>query len=275
LNGFTPERESEPVARSTGSSRSLPLLRLLEHRYPDLESEELYARILCGEVIVDGGVIRDPKLPVSSLAELRFSGFRPVSRGGEKLATALDAFPVLVKGKVFIDAGCSTGGFTQCLLERGASCVHAVDVGYNLLDYSLRNDPRVAVHERTNIMDFRDPDPVPQAAVADLSFRSIGGAAGHILDLTREGWMIALVKPQFEWKDPPPDFSGVVSRPEDRAQILARVAEILSGQGLGILGAVASAVPGRKGNQEYLFLLERRPGMTVSRLLDELSLPAV
>ena len=263
------------MGRSSGSSRTLPLLRLLEQRYPDLESEELYARILCGEVAVDGGVIRDPKLPVSPLAELRFSGSRPVSRGGDKLATALDAFPVSVTGKIFIDAGCSTGGFTQCLLERGAAGVHAVDVGYNLLDYSLRNDPRVTVHERTNIMDFRDPDPVPQAAVADLSFRSIGGAAGHILDLTEEGWMIALVKPQFEWKDPPPDFSGVVSRPEDRALILARVAEILSGQGLGILGAVASAVPGRKGNQEYLFLLEKGPGMTVSRLLDELSLPKV
>lgn len=251
-------------------ARYLPLLRLLEKRYPQWEGKSLYTRILCGEVLVDGGTIRDPKLKVSSHADIQLKDSGFVSRGGEKLESALSFFSAAVEGKIFLDAGCSTGGFTHSLLSRGALMIHALDVGYNLLDYSLRNNPRVLVHERTNIMDVNHLDPVPHAAVADLSFRSLRGAASHILHLTSEKWAVVLVKPQFEWLDPPGTFNGIVFAGEDRKSILKQVAFDLTEEGVGVRNAVASAVSGRKGNQEYFFLLDLSPGLSPAEIIDRL-----
>jgi len=258
------------MGTSSEKARYLPLLKLLEKRFPQWEGSFLYSRILCGEVLVDGGTIRDPKLKVSSLADIQLKDSGFVSRGGEKLESALSFFSVTVQGKIFLDAGCSTGGFTHSLLSRGALIIHAIDVGYNLLDYSLRNNPQVLVKERTNIMDVNHLDPVPHAAVADLSFRSLRGAASHILQLTSEKWAIVLVKPQFEWLDPPGTFNGIVSAMGDRKSIIKQVASDLNEEGVGVRSAVASAVPGRKGNQEYFFLLDFSPGLSPEEILDRL-----
>ncbi len=237
-------------------SKSRPLLDHLVLLFPETPRERLFSRVLCGEVVVDGSVLKDPKIAVSSEAEVVLSSRKFVSRGGFKLDPALEAWSLEVAGKVFIDAGCSTGGFTDALLQRGAGLVHAVDVGVGQLDWSLRVNQRVQLHEGTNIMEVERLDPVPHAAVADLSFRSLRGAARHILSLTSEGWMVALVKPQFEWLDPPDDFSGVV--PDDRLDsILETLERDLAEQGVLVSSKLPSAVRGRRGNQEFLVRLAR------------------
>jgi len=178
-----------------------------------------------------------------------------VSRGGFKLERALELFDFPVEGLTFLDAGSSTGGFTDCLLQHGASCVHCVDVGYNLLDFSIRSDSRVSVHEKTNIMDLQSLDPRPDAAVADLSFRSIGGAATHILNLTETRRMTALIKPQFEVPRGTVGFDGVVRDMNLLRQTLESVFAALKDEGVGVFDVCISPVRGHKGNREFLALL--------------------
>lgn len=154
------------------------LLQALREQFPSLSTDELTAQVVCRRVWVDDQVVTDPKQVIARSAKLVIDQSRPyVSRGGYKLEGALQAFGLDVKGLVLLDAGSSTGGFTDCLLAHGARLVHAVDVGYNQLDWKLRSDERVVVHERTNIMGVEELSPTPDAATCDLSFRSISGAA--------------------------------------------------------------------------------------------------
>ncbi len=243
--------------------KSLPLLELLSIKYPDIPKERLYSYILCREVSVNGGRIANPKERVPITAVLEIVRDKYVSRGGVKLNHALLEWEISLAGKIMIDAGSSTGGFTDCLLQEGAIRVYAVDVGYNQLDYSLRTHPKVVVMERTNIMEIGELDPRPHAAVADLSFRSIRGAAEKILSLTREAWMIALIKPQFEIDSYIQDFNGIVSNNELLLEILTTTCSELSEEGAGVVRIAASPILGRKGNREYLALIhdeKRRPG---------------
>ncbi|NBC30789.1 MAG: TlyA family rRNA (cytidine-2'-O)-methyltransferase [Spirochaetes bacterium] len=237
--------------------KRIPLLDLLASRYPDYSREQILAYILAGEVSVNGERVREARRKVSLDADISFSADRYVSRGGLKLEHALTAWAVPVRDRVFIDAGASTGGFTDCLLQHGARCVHAVDVGHNQIAYSLRQDERVLVHERTNVMHLvpADIDPPAHASVGDLSFRSAVGAAKHLLDISSEQWMIALVKPQFEIASPDPGFDGVVRDPTLLRQTVEEVAGRLIRQGVEVRGAVTSPIRGRRGNTEYLFFL--------------------
>lgn len=239
------------------------LLELLRRLHPELDPEELRARILCGEVLVDGQRLRDPRAPVPAEgAAVAFQERRFVSRGGRKLEGALEGWGVEVAGLCLLDAGCSTGGFTDCLLQRGARRVIAVDVGYGQLEYSLRRDPRVVVLERTNVrrLAAEQLPERPDGAVADLSFRSLRGAAARLLELTSAGWLIALVKPQFEWRRPPPDFRGVVRDRAALAGILAELARDLEREGAFLQRAAPSVLSGAKGNREYFFHLARQAG---------------
>ena len=236
--------------------RKVRFLEYLVNNHPEIDHEELYARILCGEVTVGGETVRDPNRMVDPQQPVRFIGKAFASRGGEKLNAAFDAWNLHVEGKIFVDAGSSTGGFTDCLLRRGAKCVHAVDVGYNQLAFSLRNDHRVISHERVNIMDVQSLDPAPDAAVADLSFRSLRGAARHILSLTTEEWMVALVKPQFEWRVPDSNFNGVVEDPSQVGEILDDLIEDLRRESVRAEMIIESPIRGRKGNREFLCLLK-------------------
>jgi 23S rRNA (cytidine1920-2'-O)/16S rRNA (cytidine1409-2'-O)-methyltransferase len=239
--------------------KTVPLIELLKNRYPDIPPKDHYARIMCGEVFVGDECIRDPKRRVAIHSPTEFVEKRYVSRGGTKLEVALREWNPPVRDRVFIDAGASTGGFTDCLLQHGAALVHAVDVGYNQLDYRLRNEPRVRVHERTNIMSVTAFDPPPHAAVADLSFRTIRKAAAHILSMTVDRWMIALVKPQFEL-DPveEKEFTGVVRSSKTMEKVLQQVCEGLQEETIRIDGILPSPITGRKGNQEFLFYLSKK-----------------
>jgi 23S rRNA (cytidine1920-2'-O)/16S rRNA (cytidine1409-2'-O)-methyltransferase len=196
-----------------------------------------------------------PVLPGAEVSVRPAAAF--VSRGGEKLQAAVEAWDVECDGAVWIDAGCSTGGFTDCLLRNGASLVYAVDVGEGQLDWRLRGDPRVKTMEGTNVMSLRrsDLDPLPARAVADLSFRSLQGAARHILDLTAEGWGIFLVKPQFELRRPPAGFRGVVKDPATLRATVDDLVQRLAAEGVAAEKQMPSPVAGRKGNTEFLFLL--------------------
>lgn len=251
------------------------LLQYLKKKNPDYNEKELYARILCGEVRYGGEVFRNPKVAIKPGKPIEFLNQPYVSRGGDKLKGLIDFWNLSFKGKTVLDAGSSTGGFTDCVLQEGAQRVYAVDVGYNQLDYRLRQDERVSVMERTNIMAVSELSPAPDIAVADLSFRSITGAAGHIINQVVDQRLYALIKPQFEisGKD---DFQGILTDPEDWKKVLIDVWKQLNLEHLGILRAAPSPVKGRKGNQEFFYeivpLEESLPRSSQRDLIEEMLL---
>lgn len=238
-----------------GKRSKKPLFDLLQKQYPQYHKNQFEAFLACRQIIIAGETCTslETLYPQESRVDIMFT--RYVSRGGLKLEYALRSWSINVNNVVMLDAGSSTGGFTDCLLQHGASLVHAVDVGYNQLDYKLRVDGRVQVHERQNIMHITSLDPQPAAAVADLSFRSITGAASHILSLTSQSWMIALIKPQFEIAKGTHQFSGVVTGDQLLVETLLAVYKTLQEEGVGIEAIVESPILGRKGNREFLALL--------------------
>ncbi|MFN9628768.1 MAG: TlyA family RNA methyltransferase [Cyanobacteriota bacterium] len=235
--------------------------------------EQARQLILAGWVRQAGRVLDKPGTSLPADAPLEVAA-RPryVSRGGDKLDAALTAFPIPVAGRVGLDGGLSTGGFTDCLLQHGAVRVYGIDVGYGQVAWSLRTDPRVVVKERTNLRHltpaelYGPEDPWPDLAVADLSFISLGlvlpalgallrpqGSAG-ILDL------VVLVKPQFEVGREAVGKGGVVRDPAAHAQAIAgvlRAAVTLGWQGRNLVG---SPITGPAGNHEYLLWLASAPG---------------
>lgn len=231
-------------------------MEIVAKNFPGIHRDVLYTRIMCGEVFVDGEKISNPSIKVSINSEINIVEKKFVSRGGIKLDAALKEWSLIVAGKIILDAGSSTGGFTDCLLQRGAGFVHAVDVGYNQLAYSLRTDKRVNVLEKCNIMHLNELIPFPDFAVADLSFRSISGAARHIINLTAEKWLIALVKPQFEIDSQHyPDFTGIIRDKTILSTVLNGVLKKIVRDELFIGKVMLSPVKGRKGNIEFLFLI--------------------
>ncbi len=241
--------------------RKLPLVQVASRVLASLSRDQVVARIVCGEVLVAGERVRDPRRLVDEDAEITLRQLRRfVSRAGFKLEHAVSLWQLPVGGLSFIDAGCSTGGFTDCLLHNGARRVYAVDVGSNQLDYRLRRDPRVVVRERTNVIDLRlaDFDETPSAAVADLSFRSLRTAAVHLLSLVSEGWLVALAKPQFEWRRPGLGFDGVVRDPAVVADVLAGLVGDLWAEGAFLCRATVAPLRGRRGNVEVLLDLRLR-----------------
>ena len=180
-----------------------------------------------------------------------------MSRGGDKLRGALDAFGINPKGLACLDIGSSTGGFTDCLLQAGARSVWCVDVGYGLLDYKLRNDPRVNVIERTNIRHF-DPKQITAPiglVVVDVSFISLTKVLPKIAEFIQARVdIIALVKPQFEGtpKEVP---GGYVKDEKTRQSILDKVRGNIPGMGFRLLKEADSQIKGRQGNQETFFHL--------------------
>jgi 23S rRNA (cytidine1920-2'-O)/16S rRNA (cytidine1409-2'-O)-methyltransferase len=192
---------------------------------------------------------------------------RFVSRAGEKLAGALDEFGIRIEDRLCIDAGASTGGFTDALLQRGAARVLAVDVGYGQLDWCLRNDPRVVVMERTNVrhLDGGDLPFDPEVLVADLSFISLAVALERLVSTTptlREA--VVLVKPQFETGPGSVGRGGLVRDPGVHAAVIRRVVGFFDSQGFGAVGVARAAVAGKKsGNREYPLHLARGAQTTI------------
>jgi 23S rRNA (cytidine1920-2'-O)/16S rRNA (cytidine1409-2'-O)-methyltransferase len=193
---------------------------------------------------------------------------RYVSRGGEKLEAALAAFPIAIAGRVCVDGGISTGGFTDCLLQRGAARVYGVDVGYGQTAWSLRSDPRVTLRERTNLRHlsaaelYGPDDPVADLAVADVSFISLALVLPALLGLLRcpqnggQLDLVVLVKPQFEVGKRRVGKGGVVRDPGAHCDAIAGVVAAAQTLGLRAAGLVASPITGPAGNHEYLLWLQ-------------------
>ncbi|MBK5225047.1 MAG: TlyA family RNA methyltransferase [Thermoleophilia bacterium] len=214
------------------------------------------AAVLAGEVRVSGqpvtkaGTLVTPDIEVTLKEQPRF-----VSRGGLKLERAFEEFPIDVTGRVALDAGASTGGFTDCLLQHGARKVIAVDVGYGQLDWKLRNDPRVDVLERTNIRGITQEmlSEAPSFATFDLSFISLKKVLQPVIDTLEEDFQaIALIKPQFEAGRGKVGKGGVVRDSNVRREVLEEIWSFIEESGWVVLGLTESPVRGPKGNREYL-----------------------
>jgi 23S rRNA (cytidine1920-2'-O)/16S rRNA (cytidine1409-2'-O)-methyltransferase len=228
---------------------------LLVERHLVRDRDEALRRVLAHEVKVGDVYATSAAVPVAVDAHIQIKGEKQyVSRGGFKLQGALDAFGQDVSGLRCIDIGCSTGGFTDCLLQAGAGQVTCVDVGYGDLAWSVRTDPRVVVFERTNI---RTADPAALGApfdllVADLSFIGLSGLTGVFATLCRPGSiLIALIKPQFESAHDETDH-GVVRDEAVRQRVVAEVSASLEQASFEVTGVVRSPITGRAGNVEYL-----------------------
>jgi 23S rRNA (cytidine1920-2'-O)/16S rRNA (cytidine1409-2'-O)-methyltransferase len=216
------------------------------------------AAVLAGEVTVAGRLVDKPGTQIDGEAIVEVAERRRyVSRGGDKLDTALTRLQVDVTGEDVLDLGSSTGGFVDRLLQGGAARVIAVDVGYGQLDWKLREDPRVAVLERTNARQLtpeRLPF-VPSFVTADLSFISLTVVLDPVLECLRAGFRgLVLVKPQFEAGRERVGKGGVVRDPAVHADVLRRVAHWLEDKGAAVEGVCDSGHPGPKGNVEYFIL---------------------
>lgn len=216
--------------------------------------EQARRLIMAGEVKVDGQLVDKPgtKVPADSALELKATP-RFVSRGGEKLAGALEAFPVKIEGLVCADAGASTGGFTDCLLQNGAAKVYAIDVGYGQLDYRLRVDERVVVMERTNVRHVAALEEPVSLVTIDASFISL-----RLLLPVIKGWLapeasvIPLIKPQFEAGRSDVGKGGVVRDRKVHRRVLEEVLAMAESLGFIVNGLVKSSLKGPSGNIEFL-----------------------
>lgn len=224
--------------------------------------ERARALIMAGQVVVGDHVADKAGQMVPFEAEIRLKGedMPFVSRGGLKLEKALEEFGIDVNGLVVMDVGASTGGFTDCLLQRGARYVIAVDVGYGQLAWKLRSDDRVLNLEKTNIR-YLEPEKLPEVpdmAVIDASFISLEKVLPNTLRLLKEeGGVVALIKPQFEVGRGEVGKGGVVRDPDKHKAVIAAVRAFAEGLRLEVLGVTESPVLGPKGNREFLIYLRK------------------
>jgi 23S rRNA (cytidine1920-2'-O)/16S rRNA (cytidine1409-2'-O)-methyltransferase len=221
------------------------------------------ALIMSGRVLVNQQPLDKPGRLVADDDEIAIRGedIPYVSRGGLKLEAALKAFDVTVADKVCLDAGASTGGFTDCLLQHGGIKVFAVDVGYGQLAWKLRQDPRVVVIERTNVrhMPYETIGEMVDLATVDVSFISLRLVIPAILPfIKRFGTILALIKPQFEIGKGRVGKGGVVKDPTHHRQVIDELTDFFGDIALSVEGVIPSPILGPKGNQEFIVCLHRR-----------------
>jgi 23S rRNA (cytidine1920-2'-O)/16S rRNA (cytidine1409-2'-O)-methyltransferase len=218
--------------------------------------QKAQALILAGRVRVAGETVRraDREVKEGEQVEL-LTGPAYVSRGGEKLAPALDAFGVEVEGKVCADIGASTGGFTDVLLRRGAARVYAVDVGRGLLHWRLRQDPRVVLVERTNARELAGFPEVVELVTVDVSFIGLEKVLPALLRSAPTAPVVALFKPQFQVGRPDVGKGGVVRDEQAVARAIGEFRQWCAGNGYAVTCEAPSALPGPEGNQEIFFHL--------------------
>ena len=243
---------------------------LLTELNPELTRSKAQTIIMSGVVYVNNQ--KETKagsmFPEDAVVEVRGETLRYVSRGGLKLEKAMECFPVSPSGKICMDIGSSTGGFTDCMLQNGAVKVYSVDVGKGLLHYKLRNDPRVVVMEKTNIR-YLKPEEVPEKinfASVDVSFISLTlilPAALELLDEHKE--MVMLIKPQFEAGREKVGKKGVVRDPAVHEEVIEKIYDFVNSQGLKIHGLDFSPVKGPEGNIEYLIYINADGDESISK----------
>jgi len=224
--------------------------------------ERARALIMAGKVSVEGNRIDKPGVQINIDVQLKLQGGDSsyVSRGGEKMEGALKAFGIDPKGMVVMDVGASTGGFTDCILQKGAKKVYAVDVGYGQLAWRLQKDPRVVNLEKKNIR-YLQREEVPEEIdliLIDTSFISIEKFLPHLLGfLKKESAILSLIKPQFEVERGEVGKGGVVRDKALHEKVIERVSNFTRGLGLKVLGVTESPLLGPKGNKEFFIYLKK------------------
>ena len=218
------------------------------------------AAIMAGQILVNEQKIDKPGTQVTEDAKIRILGDKLpfVSRGGLKLAKALKIFSISVEGKVVADIGASTGGFTDCALQNGAAKVYAIDVGYGQLAWKLRNDERVVNMERTNVRYLKKEQlaEMVDAATIDVAFISLDKVLPAVHKILKaNGFVIALIKPQFEAGKENVGKKGVVRDPKVHEAVINNVISFAKNEGFGIAGLEFSPIKGPEGNIEYLLYL--------------------
>ncbi|MGL6175348.1 MAG: TlyA family RNA methyltransferase [Cellulosilyticaceae bacterium] len=221
--------------------------------------ERAKAYIMAGVVYVDGQKEDKPGLKVKVEAQIEVrQKMKYVSRGGYKLEKAMETYPITLENKVCMDVGASTGGFTDCMLQNGATKVYAIDVGYGQLAWSLRQDERVVCMEKTNmryVTTNEVPDPINFSSI-DVSFISLTKILPSVYNLISEkGEIVALIKPQFEAGREQVEKHGVVRNPKVHKQVIQTIWEFATSIGLSIRGLEFSPIRGPEGNIEYLIYL--------------------
>jgi 23S rRNA (cytidine1920-2'-O)/16S rRNA (cytidine1409-2'-O)-methyltransferase len=234
----------------------------LQAQYPEISRTQAQAYIMRGCVTVNGHKMTKPGTQVADdvIVSLHIPNEKYASRAGYKLAAALDTFAISVEGKIALDAGISTGGFSDCLLQRGIQRVYGVDVGYGLVHERVKNDPRLVLHERTNL---RYLEPLPEQVdivTLDLSFISVLKVI-HVIQkvLKPGGELIVLIKPQFEAGRELVGRGGIVSDPAVHEQVITTIRESLETQGFIFKGCIPSPLLGASGNQEFLAYFIHKP----------------
>lgn len=223
--------------------------------YPSLSKTEIQSYIMQGKVTIDGQISMKPGTQVDPTSEvlLIYEAPRYVSRAGYKLEKALDTFAINPEGMIVLDAGLSTGGFTDCLLQRGALKVFGIDVGFGQVHEKIFGDPRVVVMERTNLRYLdKLPDKIDLATL-DLAFIGLEKVLPAVKKLLKEtGIIIALIKPQFEATRADVGKGGIIKDPEVHERIVKKVTDDFNKQGFVLEGLIESPLLGTQGNKEFL-----------------------
>lgn len=229
--------------------------QLVQKMAPALSRRRIQDAIAQGSVCVDGKVIIKPGVQISEDAEIVFNFEDPqfVSRAGAKLQKALDYFGIDVTDLVALDAGLSTGGFADCLLQRGVKKLYGVDVGHSQLHETIKNDPRVIVMERTNLRTLKTVGELVDIITLDLSFISVLKVMDAVTSLLKpDGKLIVLIKPQFEAEPSLVGKGGIIKDPKLHERILKKVTEGIEAQGFALQGVIESPILGGDGNKEFL-----------------------
>ena len=221
--------------------------------------EQAQALIMEGVVYTPTGRVLKAGSTLSADVDLEVKGRLPfVSRGGLKLAHALDEFQLDVSGLIVLDVGASTGGFTDCVLQRDANKVYAVDVGHGQLHYGLRKDERVSVMEKTNARYPFELPALVDLIVMDVSFISIGMVIPEVIRHLKQGhYIVSLVKPQFESQRDQVGRGGVIKDPKVHASVLGKIVNWAVGQDIRVRNICRSPIQGDSGNREFFILLEK------------------
>lgn len=233
---------------------------LIHDLHPAYSRQQIQSWIMQGKVLVDGRVITKPGMAVSAAAKLELVIQEPkfVSRAGYKLEKALDHFGIDVTGLTILDAGLSTGGFTDCLLQRCAKKIYGIEVGYGQAHEKIRMDERVVVRERTNLRLLKDLGELVDLVTLDLSFISVLKVMDAVKNLLKaDGQLIVLIKPQFEASKQEVGRGGIVRDVKVRERVVQEVVHGIGEYGFACQGVIESPITGADGNIEYLAYFRR------------------
>lgn len=233
---------------------------LVQEKFPQLTRNQIQSFIMQGKVLVEGRPQTKPGEAFAETITITLTQEEPkyVCRAGWKLEKALDYFAIDPQGKVILDAGLSTGGFTDCLLQRGASHIYGVDVGYGQVHEKIRHDPRVTVLERTNLRYLESLPEKVDLVTLDLSFISLLKVIDAVSKLMNDGAiLITLIKPQFEAQRHEVGKGGIIADPKVHVRVIDEVTRGIQARGFRLLGVTESPIEGTSGNKEFLAAFRR------------------